>query len=520
MNPFFPVAPFKSKNKQTMNNDRPTPTIASVSGRIALKLAALRAPLLKSISSAPLLLALAALAGAASLQAASAPPALMTYQGFLADQNGDPLAQTQPANHEVVFKIFDDLSGGNLIWLEKQTVTVDKGQFSVLLGQGNEVSGQPRPPLGEVFASSSASDRYLELTVTIGADPVTIAPRLRLVTSPYSFLAESATKLVSPAGAPLASTESGSLTVNNGLNVTGALAASGAVTAATFNGSGAGLTGIPASALNGIPAAKIDSGVLDSARIPNLDASKITSGTLANDRVPHKDALYDSTGHRMLGVGTEGTYIANYANSEIYAQFNRDFGGLFIYLSNVDKHIYWLSEGGGAGGWGLSSDRRLKHDIVDVEDVLERAMKVQIRRFRWRDGKPEASPEMGVIAQEVQPLFPDLVSRNKASEKCPDGTLGVAYTGFGLISLKALQELKAEKDAEIAGLRKENEALRSQVEELSQVAARQASLEKQVADMRELVLKALGGTSPAGKAAAQAEAPEKNAAAGIETASK
>jgi hypothetical protein len=64
------------------------------------------------------------------------PPNLMSYQGFLVDANGTALAPTTPVNYSVVFRIYSVSSAGTSLWTETQTVTVDKGNFSVVLGEG------------------------------------------------------------------------------------------------------------------------------------------------------------------------------------------------------------------------------------------------------------------------------------------------------------------------------------------------------------------------------------------------
>src|ERR1044071_3574701 len=60
----------------------------------------------------------------------AAPPELMSYQGFLVDANGNPLATNTPANYPVIFRVFPAQSGGTPLWAEQQIVTVDKGNFS------------------------------------------------------------------------------------------------------------------------------------------------------------------------------------------------------------------------------------------------------------------------------------------------------------------------------------------------------------------------------------------------------
>ena len=129
-----------------------------------------------------LLLALAGFWAAprARAQVNANPPERMTYQGFLVDGNGAALATTAPKNYDVVFRAWDAQSAGNRLWAEQQTVTVDKGNFSVLLGEGTQVGAEPHNNLSALFTSTTASDRFVEMTVkgigTAGAD-VTILQR-------------------------------------------------------------------------------------------------------------------------------------------------------------------------------------------------------------------------------------------------------------------------------------------------------------------------------------------------------
>jgi hypothetical protein len=146
-----------------------------------------------------LLFALMLFASIPNAAASPAPPDLMSYQGYLVDVNGAALAQSAPANYPVVFRIYDASTGGNILWSEQQIVTVDKGNFSVVLGEGTAVSGEARPALSTAFDGTTASDRYIGITVTINGTTMTISPRLRLLPSPYAFTASKAMSLDSSA---------------------------------------------------------------------------------------------------------------------------------------------------------------------------------------------------------------------------------------------------------------------------------------------------------------------------------
>ena len=150
----------------------------------------------------PLLVLLLALPGAQAQNAN--PPGQMSFQGYLTDQSGNPLGATNtgPKNYTVYFRIWDIPTGGSQgiggdeLHAEQQVVTVNNGYFSILLGQGSSVSSS-EPFLGTnlagIFTGPKAASRYVEMTVLgLGSNPVTLSPRLQLVSSPYAYLAANA----------------------------------------------------------------------------------------------------------------------------------------------------------------------------------------------------------------------------------------------------------------------------------------------------------------------------------------
>ena len=213
------------------------------------------------------------------------PPELMTYQGFLADQNGTALGNSAPINYAAVFRVYDQSTAGILLWSESQIITVDKGLFSVILGQGSANGSEPRPALSSVFAPSGAStwisDRYIAINVTIGGVATEIQPRLRLVPNAYAFTARNANNVIDANGTAVLSTAVGMVGINK--VPTTALDVNGTVTATSFSGSASGLTGLVA------------------AQIPSHDADKITSGTVADARLSDNVALLNRSPQAFSG---------------------------------------------------------------------------------------------------------------------------------------------------------------------------------------------------------------------------
>lgn len=128
-----------------------------------------------------------------------------------------------------------------------------------------------------------------------------------------------------------------------------------------------------------------------------------------------------------------------------------------------------------AGSLNENSDRRLKTNIEPLgQGILQKLDEIDPVRFRFKNEKTHpAGMQIGLIAQEVQNEFPELVSERE------DGMLSLSYTKFSAVLLKGLQEQQAqleEKTETIADLNAELEAVSNQQDQLKK---RLATLEAQ-----------------------------------------
>jgi hypothetical protein len=177
-----------------------------------------------------------------------------------------------------------------------------------------------------------------------------------------------------------------------------------------------------------------------------------------------------------LILGTSGLAIAGNSQragwAKSYATINVDGGGIKFSVLGTPYSSDWRNIAyDGDSNIDFNSDVRLKKDIVDVEPMLERMMQVQFRRFRWKDEtNPDAKLQLGVIAQEVQPLFPDIVTTGTE----PEAYLRVGYGDFASIACKALQEYVTSNDAEVDELRAEIEAKDARISALEAKLAEQS----------------------------------------------
>jgi hypothetical protein len=100
------------------------------------------------------------------------------------------------------------------------------------------------------------------------------------------------------------------------------------------------------------------------------------------------------------------------------------------------------------GNWSRASDRRLKKDIEDVSGLLEKVLSLNPVQYYYTNQDLEATPHkfVGFVAQDVEPIFPQLVTGSDEDARYLD------YTGLVPIVVAALKELTNHYDGRIAEL--------------------------------------------------------------------
>ncbi len=91
------------------------------------------------------------------------------------------------------------------------------------------------------------------------------------------------------------------------------------------------------------------------------------------------------------------------------------------------------------------SDARFKTDIMPLTNVLDKLEKIRGVSFKWNEfcpyGSNKCGREIGLIAQEVEEVFPELITRwGDEDYRCID------YNRFTGVLLEAIKELKAENE--------------------------------------------------------------------------
>lgn len=85
------------------------------------------------------------------------------------------------------------------------------------------------------------------------------------------------------------------------------------------------------------------------------------------------------------------------------------------------------------------SDKRLKKNIKPLTNVLEKLIKLKVVTFKWKKNIKKQHflfPQIGIIAQELEHIFPSLVKNDKYGYKTID------YAQLCVILIGAIQELE------------------------------------------------------------------------------
>lgn len=81
-----------------------------------------------------------------------------------------------------------------------------------------------------------------------------------------------------------------------------------------------------------------------------------------------------------------------------------------------------------------NSDERLKKEITRVNSVLPQLNNISAYSYKWKAESRGDLAQIGMLAQEVQTEFPELVSEDE------EGMLSISYTKFVPILLEAIKE--------------------------------------------------------------------------------
>lgn len=131
---------------------------------------------------------------------------------------------------------------------------------------------------------------------------------------------------------------------------------------------------------------------------------------------------------------TSPAFIGMRLNDEVGFYGQTGAAGWRFYI-NTTTGNGWMQ-----GTLTQNSDSRLKKEISLLENSLEKITQLNGYHYYWKNGQSDNRLQTGVLAQEVQKQFPELVSANK------EGILAVNYSGLIPVMIESIKEQQKQID--------------------------------------------------------------------------
>jgi len=157
------------------------------------------------------------------------------------------------------------------------------------------------------------------------------------------------------------------------------------------------------------------------------------------------------------GAFTAGIWFSGYGNTDrafvgMQAEKLVGFWGntgnpgwrLNVNTDNGDLNITGNAFKPGGGAWGAASDIRLKKNIEPLRGALDKLLRLRGVLYEWKEPQKQGNltgMQVGLIAQEVEDVFPDWVGKDS------EGYKTLTVRGFEALTIEALRELKVENEA-------------------------------------------------------------------------
>lgn len=183
----------------------------------------------------------------------------------------------------------------------------------------------------------------------------------------------------------------------------------------------------------------------------NVSGNATVSGILKTPQLQPVSGSLDLSGQ---GWGMN-FYIDNDKNSADHYRWYSDSTQVMT-LGGNNGHLWIL------GNYSSSSDIRYKKDIVKISNGLDKVKAINGYNYHWKDKNKDQRLQMGVIAQEVETVMPELVYDNE------DGYKSVDYTSMAAVFIEAIkeqQEMIEQLQEDVAQLQDELKKSRDGAEE-------------------------------------------------------
>jgi Chaperone of endosialidase len=184
----------------------------------------------------------------------------------------------------------------------------------------------------------------------------------------------------------------------------------------------------------------------------------------ANTLDNRKLALYEAANndHQFYGFGINPTTLRYQVESPNASHIF--YAGL---TNSTSKELFRISGNGSVtvnGVFTLTSDARLKKNIKNLGNQMPKFMALNAKTYNWIDETKSAKTQIGLIAQEVEKIYPELVDTNETGYK------SVNYIGLIPVLLEGIKDLQKQldvKNKDFDQLKSDFSELKAKVENIS-----------------------------------------------------
>lgn len=139
---------------------------------------------------------------------------------------------------------------------------------------------------------------------------------------------------------------------------------------------------------------------------------------------------------------------------------------------NTSQETILIDGGSGniniSGTLTQSSDKRLKKDIRTIENALEKTTKMRGVSYTWKTDMTNQDPQIGVVAQELEEIYPEFVQTDD------NGMKSVNYAQMTAVLIEAVKEL----NTEVQELKSANTTLQAKLDTQAKLETRLAKIEE------------------------------------------
>ena len=193
-------------------------------------------------------------------------------------------------------------------------------------------------------------------------------------------------------------------------------------------------------ALQGIDTPQLADGAVTSTKLADgaVTSAQIVDGTLTaadldTDAVGADEIATDAVGSAEIAAGAvaQDELAANAVNEAKLDALNGPTGGFVLGYNGTTTQLEWLDP------TVIASSERWKTDVRPLENAVALVERLRGVRFRWKD---DGRADIGVLAEEVAEVFPELVAYED------DGTTprGVRYAHLTAVLIEVA---KSQQDA-------------------------------------------------------------------------